>query len=139
MLSMKGEMRSGNFCHWLGDIHGEIHYISKKTMEKQNISITDIAIMQKEICMQFGIELPENFISENIDLPFDNFLRDCIQNKDGEKVLKSKLFVEYEKYCIENMFVPYGKHTFNQKMRDRGYIEYRSNCCCWKNIKLKER
>ena len=110
-----------------------------KTMEKQNISITDIAIMQKEICMQFGIELPKNFISENTDLPFDNFLRDCIQNKDGEKVLKSKLFVEYEKYCIENMVVPYGKHTFNQKMRDRGYIEYRSNCTCWKNIKLKER
>ena len=110
-----------------------------KTMEQQNISITDIAIMQKEICMQFGIELPENFISENIDSSFDNFLRDCIQNKDGEKVLKSKLFVEYEKYCIENMVVPYGKHTFNQKMRDRGYIEYRSCDECWKNIKLKER
>ena len=110
-----------------------------KTMEKQNISITDIAIMQKEICMQFGIELPKNFISENIDLPFDNFLRDCIQNKDGEKVLKSKLFRTYEKYCVENMFVPYGKQTFNQKMRDRGYIEYRSRDDCWKNIKLKER
>ena len=109
------------------------------TMEKQNISITDIAIMQKEICMQFGIELPENFISENIDSSFDNFLRDCIQNEDGEKVLKSKLFRAYEKYCVENMFVPYGKQTFNQKMRDRGYIEYRSGCDCWKNIKLKER
>ena len=110
-----------------------------KTMEKQNISITDIAIMQKEICMQFGIELPENFISENIDSSFDNFLRDCIQNEDGEKVLKSKLFRAYEKYCVENMFVPYGKQTFNQKMRDRGYIEYKSGCDCWKNIKLKER
>ena len=108
-----------------------------KTMEKQNISITDIAIMQKEICMQFGIELPKNFISENIDLSFDNFLQDCIQNKDGEKVLKSKLFGAYEKYCVENMFAPYGKHAFNQKMRDRGYIEYRSNCVYWKNIKLK--
>ena len=110
-----------------------------KTMEQQNISITDIAIMQKEICMQFGIELPENFISENIDSSFDNFLRDCIQNEDGEKVLKSKLFRVYEKYCVENMFAPYGKHTFNQKMRDRGYIEYKSGCDCWKNIKLKER
>lgn len=110
-----------------------------KTMEKQNISITDIAIMQKEICMQFGIELPENFISENIDSSFDNFLRDCIQNEDGKKVLKSKLFRVYEKYCVENMFVPYGKQTFNQKMRDRGYIEYRSCDDCWKNIKLKER
>ena len=108
-----------------------------KTMEKQNISITDIAIMQKEICMQFGIELPENFISENIDSSFDNFLRDCIQNEDGEKVLKSKLFIAYEKYCVENMFVSDGKQTFNQKMRDRGYIEYRSNCECWKNIKLR--
>ena len=108
-----------------------------KTMEQQNISITDIAIMQKEICMQFGIELPENFISENIDSSFDNFLRDYIQNEDGEKVLKSKLFIAYEKYCVENMFVPYGKQTFNQKMRDRGYIEYKSNCECWKNIKLK--
>ena len=108
-------------------------------MEKQNISITDIAIMQKEICMQFGIELPENFISENIDSSFDNFLRDCIQNEDGEKVLKSKLFIAYEKYCVENMFVPYGKQTFNQKMRDRGYIEYRSCDDCWKNIKLKEK
>ena len=110
-----------------------------KTMEKQNISITDIAIMQKEICMQFGIELPENFISENIDSSFDNFLQDCIKNKDGEKVLKSKLFRAYEKYCVENMFVPYGKQTFNQKMRDRGYIEYKSCDDCWKNIKLKER
>ena len=108
-----------------------------KTMEKQNISITDIAIMQKEICMQFGIELPENFISEDIDSSFDNFLRDCIQNEDGEKVLKSKLFIAYEKYCVENMFVSYGKQTFNQKMRDRGYIEYKSNCECWKNIKLR--
>lgn len=108
-----------------------------KTMEKQNISITDIAIMQKEICMQFGIELPENFISENIDSSFDNFLRDCIQNEDGEKVLKSKLFIAYEKYCVENMFMPYGKQTFNQKMRDRGYIEYKSRGDCWKNIKLK--
>lgn len=108
-----------------------------KTMEKQNISITDIAIMQKEICMQFGIELPENFISENIDSSFDNFLRDCIQNEDGEKVLKSKLFIAYEKYCVKNMFVPYGKQTFNQKMRDRGYIEYRSCDDCWKNIKLR--
>ena len=108
-----------------------------KTMEKQNISITDIAIMQKEICMQFGIELPENFISENIYSSFDNFLRDCIQNEDGEKVLKSKLFIAYEKYCVENMFVSYGKQTFNQKMRDRSYIEYKSNCDCWKNIKLR--
>ena len=110
-----------------------------KTMEKQNISITDIAIMQKEICMQFGIELPDNFISENIDSSFDNFLLDCVQNEDGKKVLKSKLFRAYEKYCVENMFVPYGKQTFNQKMRDRGYIEYKSGCDCWKNIKLKER
>lgn len=121
-----------------GNVSALLRTLSK-TMEQQNISITDIAIMQKEICMQFGIELTSNFISENIDLPLDNFLRDCIQNKDGEKVLKSKLFRAYEKYCAENMFVPYGKQTFNQKMRDRGYIEYKSCDDCWKNIKLKER
>ena len=52
MLSMKGEMRSGNFCHWLGDIHGEIHYISKKTMEKQNIHLTENDYLI--ICGDFG-------------------------------------------------------------------------------------
>ena len=35
-----------------GDIHGEIHYISKKTMEKQNIYLTENDYLI--ICGDFG-------------------------------------------------------------------------------------
>jgi hypothetical protein len=72
-----------------------------KTMEKQGKNINDIAIVQKSICDQMGILIPDNFLVAEINIGDSNdgigsirhFLASCLEPDENGRIMTSDLYL----------------------------------------------
>lgn len=67
------------------------------------------------------------------------FIEDCTQQARGEKILRKTLFEAYKWFCSDEGKKNLTRNTFNDRLRDKGYIEKRVNGYdYWADIKIKE-
>lgn len=78
----------------------------------------------------------EELYSESDSL--QGFLDMCVINDPMEKVAKSQLYKEYLNYCENEGREPLAKHTFNRRMKNKGFAEYKSGVDSWKGLILKD-
>ena len=64
------------------------------------------------------------------------FLDECTRAEKNDRVSKSQLYQEYLTFCDVEGREPLQKHSFNRKLRNKGFIEYRYHSECWKDIQL---
>lgn len=90
-----------------------------KTMEKQGSHISDIARVQKSICEQMGIILPDVFITDCYDAleEIDDFIEKWIDCGTNYKISQTELVTAYQEYCKSEGKPPISKTMFLRKIR----------------------
>ena len=64
------------------------------------------------------------------------FLDECTRAEKNDRVSKSQLYQEYLTFCDVEGREPLAKHSFNRKMRSKGFAEYKSGVDSWRGLTL---
>jgi len=66
------------------------------------------------------------------------FLSECVELAEGKTASRSKLYQVYRKWCADSGEYMLGKHTFNNRLRERGCEEQRThNEVLWRGMALR--
>ena len=96
------------------------------TMEKQDRDIMDIAKVQKSVCEQFGIYLPDDFDTQG-DGSLNSFIEVLTTDNKG-RVKRVDAYEQYKKFCKLQRVPSNSKGWFLKNMRYTGrFKEIKTN------------
>lgn len=118
-------------------------YLKEKLVKEVDFWI-NMAVQSLRMTLEVGdVYESENSkrVRENVYKESDSvyaFIKDCLITVEGESVLRSDVFKEYDRYCYKNERVRVKKKTFFEEMTAKGFVlkKDKNGYMVYDNIKI---
>lgn len=114
----------------------------KDKLEKEILYLMNLSVKAYKDALERGYiyesENTKNMISElySDSDSLQAFLDNCTISERNERISKSILYQEYLTFCDTEGREPLAKHSFNRRMRNKGFVEYKSGVDSWRGLTL---
>ncbi len=114
----------------------------KDKLEKEILYLMNLSVKAYKDALERGYiyesENTKNMISElySDSDSLQAFLDNCTLAEKNERISKSLLYQEYLTFCDTEGREPLAKHSFNRRMRTKGFVEYKSGVDSWRGLTL---